>query len=243
MKVNPWEIPRLWEGGTAFIIGGGLSMPRLFGVPEKLIKKVCDQQEPASVYSDYYKPLHDRHVIGINNAYKLGSWIDFLLFVDGSWFQAHLKGLERVKSVKVSCCNKFEESQYKQGLHVKYAARDQSKKYGLSDAKRKLVWNGNGGGAAIDLAVHLGALNIVLFGLDMKSGQISGKEVSHWHGAHYEKFKDPQMIKRPNYNKHLQCFKPIKRDAKAKCVRIYNCSPDSAIDCFEKVSLEEALKI
>ena len=71
-----WSVPRMWEEGDVWILGGGPSVPRQFGIPEKVVQDVINGISPPSVYSPYMKALHDKHVIGINVAYLIGNWID-----------------------------------------------------------------------------------------------------------------------------------------------------------------------
>ena len=247
-----WKVPAIWEGGTCFILGGGLSSPRVFGVPEALISRVCNREERPAVYSGYYKPIHDRHVIGINNAYQLGAWIDILFFGDWTWFESHMKQLRSCKGLLVSCSGRLpEHQQSRDAARVKYVKKAEDiktggkKKVGLTSAKRQVVWNYNSGAAAINLAVHFGAVKSVLVGFDMQPGRVGGKDgdVTHWHGAHFEKHKGDVSKIRPPFHRHLSCFPAIKKDADAMGVTIYNMSPDSAIDCFPKITLEEALKL
>jgi hypothetical protein len=54
-----WIAPKMWAGGTAFIVGGG---PSLKGVD--------------------LTPIHHRRVIGVNNAYRMGNWVDICWFGD-----------------------------------------------------------------------------------------------------------------------------------------------------------------
>ena len=79
-----WQVPKMWEGGECWIIGGGPSMPLQFGVPEDVVRGVLAGQLPFSTYSPFLSPIHDKHVIGINAAFLLGPWLDviFLILVD-----------------------------------------------------------------------------------------------------------------------------------------------------------------
>jgi len=57
--VEMWKPPKIWQGSPAFIIGGG---PSVNDVDFSLIK-------------------HHR-IIGVNNSYQLGDWVDVCWFGD-----------------------------------------------------------------------------------------------------------------------------------------------------------------
>jgi hypothetical protein len=63
-----WQVPRMWEGGDVWIIGGGPSILTQFDIPEKVVSKVLNGSSPPSVYSPYMEYLHDKHIIGVNMA-------------------------------------------------------------------------------------------------------------------------------------------------------------------------------
>ena len=77
-----WEIPRIWDGGQCFIIGGGASFPRQFDVPESIIQEVYLNKNTPSAYAPYMEGIHGEHVIAVNMAYRLGQWLDCVLFGD-----------------------------------------------------------------------------------------------------------------------------------------------------------------
>lgn len=54
-----WKAPSMWDGGQCFILGGG---------PSLTVEQV--------------ESLRGRRVIAVNQAYKLGDWIDVLFFGD-----------------------------------------------------------------------------------------------------------------------------------------------------------------
>jgi hypothetical protein len=58
-KFQPWLPPKIWQNSTAFIIGGGPSIKDL----------------------DVTK-IQNRRVIGTNNAYQMGDWVDICWFGD-----------------------------------------------------------------------------------------------------------------------------------------------------------------
>lgn len=234
-----WRVPDMWAGATCWIMGGGPSAPRVFGVPENIVKKVFDRKLNVTAFAEYYEPIFKKHVIGINNAYQLGHWLDVLFFGDGSWFIAHKDRLMDYPAILASCCSRFKAEEDLVNSRVKYISKDHQKKLGLTSKKTKVCWNHNSGAAAINLAVHFGAKRIILVGFDMK---LDKNAVSHWHGAHYEKTGGKQP-KQPPFSRHLQGFPQIKKDATEVGVEIFNLSPDSAIKNFPKISLEEALKL
>lgn len=226
-----WTAPPMWSGGTAFIVGGGPSMPRQFGVPEDTVSKVMAGALPPSSYSPFLAPIHGAHVIGVNNAYQIGPWIDCIFFGDCAWYLVHRQALAMFPNLKVSCCPRFSGRPQKDMEGVKYLAKHGGeRRYGISDNPSKVSWNHNSGAAAINLAVHFGVKRIVLLGFDMcLEGQ-----VSHWHGSHGNK-------KPPPFERHLKGFPVIAGDATRRGVEVLNCNSHSAIDSFPKVTLQEVL--
>lgn len=232
--MDTWSVPKLWQGGSCWIIGGGKSVPYQFDVPEEVIEKVCSGKFSPSVYTPYMSVLHDKHVVGVNNAYQIGTWIDFLFFGDGSWHLVHQKQIARWPGVIVTCSPKFAGIRDRDRHGIKYMAKDKSHKMGISSNSSKVSWNFNSGAAAISLAVHLGAKKIFLLGFDMNA---SGK-YTHWHGSHGKK-----GVKGPPFQKHLSGFPDIARDAKRMKVQIFNVNKKSTIAVFPKIKLDEALKL
>jgi len=233
-----WTVPRLWEGATCWIVGGGTSMPLQFGVPQEIIQKVYEGRLSPSVYSDYMKPLHKQHVIGINNAYQLGMWIDILFFGDGDWYSKHRMKLAEWPGLKVCCDQKLANCLRNKMEGIKFLERDKERKEGITSDPSKVSWNANSGAAAISLTHHLGVRRINLLGFDMAMDD--KKTHSHWHGSH---MPPGQKVKlRPPFEKHLKGFPAIAQDAEKLGIEIYNLSSVSKIDCFSKITLEEALK-
>jgi len=204
-------------------------MPRQFGVPEDLIADVVSGAKLPSAYAPYLSPIHDRHVIGVNNAYQLGTWIDALFFGDCGWYLVHRFPLAKWPNLKVTCCKRFEKKN-KQGREgIKYLAKDTSHRWGISPHPTRVSWNSNSGSSAINLAAHFGARRIILLGFDMS---VDGS--THWHRGHGNKAGPP-------FARHLKGFPQIAADAKERGIEILNASPVSAIQHFQVVSLKEAI--
>ena len=63
-----WSAPEMWRDETVFIIGGGPSLAEMD-----------------------LSPIHSRPVIGVNNAYALGPWVDVIFFGDAHWWPHNKK--------------------------------------------------------------------------------------------------------------------------------------------------------
>jgi len=225
----------MWAGGECWIIGGGPSMPRQFNIPEDVIQKVMRRELEPNAYSPYLEPLHSRHIIGINNVYQIGNWIDILFFGDCPWYLVHRLKISNFPGLKVTCCNRFENKRKDGGDGLKYLAKNKEKREGITTDKTMLSFNCNSGSAGINLAVHLGVKRIILLGFDMK---IDSRNITHWHGSHGELNK---KIKRDPYPRHMRGFPLIKQEADSLGVEIINASPESAIKEFEKVNVGDLL--
>jgi hypothetical protein len=220
----------MWDGGECFIIGGGPSMPRQFDVPEEVIQAVMSGKRPPGAYSPYLEPIHGKHVIAINNAYQIGTWIDIVFFGDCKWHKMHQKALLEWPGLKVTCCPRFGNKHKKESEGIKFLQR--GPRYCISNSREAVAWNDNSGAAAISLAAHLGVCRIILLGFDMSLGV---NNTSHWHGAYgYGAFKPP-------FPKHLKGFPTIALHARQRGIEILNASPTSAIKCFKKVVVKDLL--
>lgn len=233
--MNPakWIIPKMWQDGECWIIGGGPSMPRQFGVPESVIKMVQDKVVPMSVYAEYMAPIHNRHVIGINVAYLLGNFVSVLYFADLPFYRENKHKLKDFSNLKVTDAGNLPPREYHFHKNIKKVGRDN--KYGLHPDQNRIRWNRNSGGGAIDLAIHFGAKRIMLLGYDMKA-DTDGK--THFHSGL------PNYVngmRADTFARFLKGFPFIKEDADKLGVEILNVNPDSALAIFPKVQLKDVI--
>lgn len=228
-----WQVPKIWNGGDVWILGGGPSVTEQFEIPENVVKEVKAGLSPPSIYSNYMGFLHDKHVIGINVAYLIGDWIDIVFFGDNPFYLEHQKGLRNFPNLVVSCASNISNVDW-----IKYTPTDGNNPRGISPYQSKVSWNQNSGSAAISLAVHLGAKRIFLLGFDMKRVDNS----QHWHTLYKQKRENPRKRNPASgpFERHLRGFPQIDRDAKQLGVKIYNVCPDSAIKEFPKLTLKQA---
>lgn len=103
-----------------------------------------------------------------------------------------------------------------------------AKLYGLNCHKAGGEYNS--GLRALQLAIHFGAKRIILLGYDA-----SVKDGVHWHGKH-EKTKNPD---------EARCIKWQRQFMKLelKGAEVINCTPGSALECFPKMTLSEAISL
>lgn len=230
-KAN-WTIPKMWQNRTVWILGGGPSVTRQFGVPEDIISQIEKGELPVSVISPYMADIHEEPVIGINMAFLIGDWIDMVFFGDPGFYRKP-KVAERLSlfpGIKLACHQWYNDG--KMRSKDIYAIARTKNKYGISDTPEKVAWNNNSGAAAISVAVHAGAKRIVLLGFDMHSVETH----SHWHNEYGKP-------KKPPYKTHLAGFKEIAKDAEKMGVEIINANPDSAITFFPKMNVKDIIEM
>ena len=136
-----WKVPRMWEGGTCYILGGGPSLSSVDLTP---------LEEPG------------RRTIGVNAAYSLGSWFDVLYWGDEQFLNRHWKGVSMFNGLRVTTCPKHLG---RPGVHV---VRMETHPHGIARADSTIRFNNSSGGGAIGLAVLFGVARIVLLGYDMQ---------------------------------------------------------------------------
>lgn len=106
-------------------------------------------------------------------------------------------------------------------------------KPGLSLDPHRIRQGANGGYQSLNLAVLMGAKKILLLGYDMKA---DGKK--HWHGDHPNGLANPEDVLFEQWRKNFETTLP---DLARAGVEVINCTPGSALTCFPRMRLEEAL--
>lgn len=166
-----------------------------------------------------------RRVIAINTTYQRALWADVLFACDRPWWDEY--------HAKVVAA-KFEGALWTQDV-------DAARKYELNmissmplpglGKRAGIIHQGqNGGYQAVNLAYQTGAARIILLGFDMKG--------SHWHGDHPKPLTNP----RPDlFALYIRNFAVMARDLRNTDAKVINCTPDSALDCFPTMSLEQML--
>lgn len=204
----------LWKNSTVVCIAGGASLT----------------QEQV----DMVKGLK---IIAINNAYKLAPNADILYACDNQWWEWH-NGCPEFKGWKITHEQIKRWEKIEAGINIPkppYLGVDvivSSGNSGFSERQDRIKHGGNSGYQALHIAMSLGADRIILLGYDMHAR--SG--ISHWFGEHPN---GKQCDGR--YATWLKEYPALAEAAKRRGQKIINCTPNSALDCFEMKKLENVI--
>lgn len=200
------SVPKEWPGDTVVILATGPSLT----------------QEDV----DYCRGK--ARVIAINDAYTLAPWADCLYATDAKWWNWH-RGVPEFAGAKWS----MEHSQWN-NTRAKYPDIQRLRNtgaLGLEHQPTGLRNGRNSGYAALNLAYHYGAKQIILLGYNMQP--YKGKR--HFFGDH------PQISPSP-YNQFRSAFETLVKPLGKAGVKVINCSRDTVLNCFPKAELRDALK-
>ena len=188
---------------------------------------------------------HDNRcrVFGVNNAFQIAPFLDVLLACNVEWWDHYSKDedfrLFRLlnKTVDLWTWDSF--------IAHKYQLNHVPGKWGdsFSTDPDYIHFGHSAGFQILNLAYHYGIREFILVGYDMKYGEGydrgrrkpgSGRhffgeyprELQHW----------PKVGPNGEFTGLLKVFHTI--DTEALGIRIINCTPDSALDFFEKGELE-----
>lgn len=94
---------------------------------------------------------------------------------------------------------------------------------------------GNGGFQAFNLVLQWGADLTVLMGFDMRSDDPRG---AHWHEDHPAGMNNPGPAQFADWMRH---FHAASAEIRAMGRTVINATPGSALECFNRASLDEIL--
>lgn len=162
----------------------------------------------------------------VNDAWELAPWARWLYACDLRWWD---KRWEFVKDFAGEKWTRDPIASKKYRLsHI------ESKPYpGLSTDKGLIHEGCNSGYQAINLALHFGASRVVLLGFDAKG--TTGK--THFFGRHDER----GLPDRPDYGDLPKEFAKAVPDKVG--LEVINCTRDTAITCFKRMELPDALAL
>lgn len=175
----------------------------------------------------YARARADR-VIAINESWSLCPNADVLYAADSAWWINRAPSVEEFKGARWSCdlgwFNKTPPpnvtlAPVKPGAAITLDGP-------ISTGK-------NSSFQAMHLAVRWGAKRIVFVGLDMTAAN-----GGHWHADHGPGLRNTEER---TYTLFRAAFESAAPELAALGVEVINASPSSALDCFRKIPLREAL--
>lgn len=167
-------------------------------------------------------------IIVVNNTWELIPWADVLYAGDAQWWERYgLRAVQEFQGEKWT-------SDYNTSamFDINHIARHGFNR-GLCRKRDSINSGGNSGYQAVNLAYHFGAKRIVLLGFDMHRDN-----GGHWHGEHEGMLSAPEK----HIVKWIEMFEDMADDLKRAGVSVVNATPGSALRCFPRESMVDALR-
>lgn len=217
-KITKVLSPRAWEGKRCFILGGGESLKgfdfhKLDGEVTLGINRIFEFYQPTVTYMMDYRFL-EQIKGGEMNAYLNKD-------VYKAWLQ--------YTGIKIFLCP-ITPLRMEPNLFLVHRLDD--KRITLS-ADEGIYGGNNSGFGGLMLAIALGANPIYLLGFDMKC-----TTATHWHEGYPGQTLEGQRVKNKQFLDLMNEFAPW---IKNMGIEVINLNPNSALDCFQKRSIDEVL--
>jgi hypothetical protein len=232
---NEARVTRAWAGKKVVCIGGG---PSLTQQQLELIRRA--------------RAADTVRVIVINDQYLVAPWADLIYFADMRWHGWHAAGeakswpwakfsaeeakraYEEFQGEKVTIRRNRDPAPLK--LEPQYPASVSRLANlgcdGFSADPNGIYTGNNGGFQALNIAALSGGAPIQLVAYDM---HFNGDR-THSHNGHRERVAESAY--RKDYAKR---FRFAKDHLNAAGIRVVNCTPGSALDCFPMSTIEKEL--
>lgn len=206
----------MWDGATAVILGGG----------------------PSLEYTDLTPLQHPRNpkirVIGCNDAFLLGDWVDVCYFGDWPWYELFEKDLDQYEGLKVTLHERCAQFDSEGVLVVRREVRG-------CFLDGRVGWNMNTGTSAINLAILFGARKVVLVGFDFKNannGEPNWHPVRRGAAPSAEKFK-VWLDHAETVHQNIEFFK--RRGDLPQEFEVVNATIDTALPYFRLGTLAKEI--
>lgn len=193
----------------------------------------CLATGPSLTQADVDRVRAHGAVIAVNDAHRLAPWADVLYSSDRYWWK-HYAGVPTFAGLKATI--EFSPKRYAVDL-LKVAPemfflRNTGHQGVETDPSGLRTCGQNSGGAAVNLAVHLGARRIILLGYDCG---VPGQK-RHFFGNH-----PPALSNISPYPTWRAAFQTMRPEMDALGIEVINCSRSTAIGAFRTAPLEEVL--
>lgn len=151
-------------------------------------------------------------------------WADVLYSADVNWWTHHRENALKFAGLKVTVRQTLKFAEVFSLL--------QSEKGVFDERPTHIVTGKNSGYQALHIAAHFGATRVLLCGYDMRN--VGGKR--HWFGPHPR-----ELSQSANFSGWIAAFNALAPVLKQKGIEVLNCTPQSALECFRRVKLEDAI--
>lgn len=163
--------------------------------------------------------------IAVNTTYQLAPWADIIFACDGAWWKLY------GSRVRAECPGQL-WTQDRAVIGEERIRHIESRAAPGLSRKQGVIHQGmNSGYMAVGLAHQTGAARVLLLGFDMAGG--------HWHGDHPSPLPNPRAAIQKDWRNN---FVALAKDLAAVGVDVVNCTRETALECFKRVGLEEALR-
>ncbi len=168
-------------------------------------------------------------LLGINNAYQITNKLTYHYACDTKFWRAHWDHLHPGPA-RFSLKGNNKDQGYPGVKQMQRGQREQ-----LSHKWPILGTGGNSGFQAINLAYLLGYKTIILLGYDMqeRNGQ------AHWHPDH--SFKGSTNPAQGTFRNWIRIYNKVAPELASVGVNVLNATRQTALECFQKVTLEDVL--
>lgn len=165
-----------------------------------------------------------KFTIAVGEAWRYALYADILYHADGTWWKYHQGCPEFRGDLKIS-----HDPTGIPGIK-RVLGSLQSEGF---DVAPYVVSGGNSGYQAINIATFFQPREIILVGFDMKDAA---------DGRHLMTGDHPRGVKRPfNPERKVKAFSSLVEPLEAVGIKVYNCTLDTALTCFEKRELIDVL--
>jgi hypothetical protein len=192
------------------------------------------------------------HCITVNNSYKLVPWSIAHISCNKNWWEYYTKEKDLIELKHSGCELWTQHREIAESFGINYIKTIHSGKNGngLSKDRSYIHENHGSGPMAINLATHYGFKKIILIGHDLKYAKdYDGKKRNvgstprHFFGEYPKEMQhwaSTRVVEgvMTGYKEYYRSMLPDLNELK---VKVLNCTPNSALDCFEKDELGRAL--
>lgn len=168
--------------------------------------------------------------IVINTSWELAPWADVLYACDVGWWREHNGKNSNWRNFVGMKVTQDELARQEFDIHRVICERHHENL--VLDRPGQVGWGGNSGFHCINLSLQWGVKKIILVGYDMQLDN-----GSHWHGDH----KGLNNPTKPNVDRWRKTIDANAQTIQDLGVRVFNCSPVSALKRYPKTTIEEAL--